>query len=152
MEKIIKYSLLGFLIFILIGASVIVYLYGSETKIVNVSIPYQEPEYKVLYSGTLYYDLNIKSITITRPPDKFYDATSYEILNKFIATFNGQYQVRVYWDSYFKDYYGVSDWDIKSNQSKIVMGNKTKYRTEQREVTKKNGDWLWDEIKKGLGN
>ena len=151
MEKIIKYSLLVFTIFILIGASVIGYLYGSETKIVNVSIPYQEPDYKTLYSGTLYYNSNRIISTPTHPADTFYNATHYEIIENIFTRFNG-YQVRVYWDFNFKDYYGVSNWDIKSNQNKIVIGNKTKYRTEQREVTKKNGDWLLDEIKKGLGN
>ena len=152
MEKIIKIFLVVFIIFISIGAFILVYLDGSETKIGNVSIPYQDPDYKTLYSGTLYYDLNLNVLTITRPPDKFYNATRYEIITDHIFTIFNGHQVRVYWDSDYQDYYGVRNLDIKPNQTKVVIGNKTKYRTEQREVTKKRWNWLWDEIKKGLEN
>ncbi len=140
MQTIVKILLIiGALFFSAYGIQT--YLDGYETRKVYVEVPYQEPVYQTLYSGILYHDKNIIINTIHFPSDSFNDATYYEITDGIIPFFSDS-RVRIYWNSNFRDYYEVSSWDIKSYQTKVVIGNETKYRTESSVVTKKRWDWL----------
>ncbi len=113
------------------------HLDGYETRTVNVEVPYQEPIYKTLYSGTLTYSfLGINFDT----PYQFENATSYGIKESWGL---GTYSMRICKDSKCDSYLANSGFDtVQAYSSQIVIGNVTKYRIEPRDVTKKRWDWL----------
>jgi len=124
------------------------YLDGYETRTVSVEVPYQEPIYKQLYSGTLMdYGVCLFSKCYVFASYPFKDATSITFektqIGKDMAG-NDEYNARICWDSYCKDDLGINDAvDFIQYPSQIVIGNETKYRIESREVTKKRRDWLF---------
>lgn len=97
---------------------------------------YQEPVYKILYSGKLTYSI----LGVVVEEHSFKDATSYNI-----EEFGLAYRVTVCHDSQCPTYLANGGYDeIQSYPSQIVIGNETICcRIELSEVMKKRLDWLF---------
>jgi hypothetical protein len=106
-----KYVKILFILFILVILSIIIFFSAYDIQ------TYQEPTYKILYSGKLTYSVLGQVVD----EYSFTDATSFNL-----EKFGLAYRVKVCYDSQCTTHLANGGYDeIQSYPSQIVIGNET---------------------------